>query len=95
MDERLPVGQKELLRGKVMEPVRRGQVTIRTAAQELKASYRRGSGAHSREYGENIDQEDGRGCTGNGMEILGRTSRLKSWRRWKGEYPLERKTTPR
>jgi hypothetical protein len=29
------------------------------------------------------------------MEILGRTSRLKSWRRWKGEYPLERKAAPR
>jgi hypothetical protein len=42
MDERLPVGQKELLRGKVMEPVRRGQMTIRAAAQEQKASYRQG-----------------------------------------------------
>jgi hypothetical protein len=89
MDERLPVGQKELQRGKVMELVRRGQMTIRTAAQELTASYRQGRraaaegdrGDRSREYGENIEPEDGRGCTRNGMEISGRTSRLKSRRR--------------
>jgi transposase len=36
------MGQKELQRGKVMELVRRGQMTIRTAAQELKVSYRQG-----------------------------------------------------
>jgi transposase len=36
------MGQKELLRGKVMELVRRGQMAIRTAAQELKVSYRQG-----------------------------------------------------
>jgi transposase len=36
------MGQKELLRGKVMEPVKRGQMTIRAAAKELKASYRQG-----------------------------------------------------
>jgi transposase len=42
MAERLPMGQKELLRGKVMELVKRGQLTIRAAAKELKVSYRQG-----------------------------------------------------
>jgi transposase len=36
------MGQKELLRGKVMELVKRGQLTIRVAAKELKVSYRQG-----------------------------------------------------
>jgi transposase len=42
MAGRLPMGQKELLRGKVMELVKRGQLTIRAAAKELKVSYRQG-----------------------------------------------------
>ena len=42
MAGRLPMGQKELLRGKVMELVKRGQMTIRAAAKELKVSYRQG-----------------------------------------------------
>ncbi|MDR1932223.1 MAG: helix-turn-helix domain-containing protein [Spirochaetales bacterium] len=36
------MGQKELLRGKVMELVKRGQLTIRSAAKDLKVSYRQG-----------------------------------------------------
>ena len=36
------MGQKELLRGNVMELVKRGQLTIRAAAKELKVSYRPG-----------------------------------------------------
>jgi transposase len=36
------MGQKELLRGKVTGLVKRGQLTIRAAAQELKVSYRQG-----------------------------------------------------
>jgi transposase len=42
MAGRLPMGQKELLRGKVMELVKRGKLTIRAAAKELKLSYRQG-----------------------------------------------------
>ncbi|MDR2303661.1 MAG: helix-turn-helix domain-containing protein [Treponema sp.] len=42
MAGKLPMGQKELLRGKVMELVKRGQMTIRAAAKELKISYRQG-----------------------------------------------------
>jgi transposase len=42
MAGKLPMGQKELLRGKVMELVKRGQMTIRAAAKELKVSYRQG-----------------------------------------------------
>jgi transposase len=42
MAGKLPMGQKELLRGKVMELVKRGQMTIRAAARELKISYRHG-----------------------------------------------------
>ncbi|MDR2658683.1 MAG: helix-turn-helix domain-containing protein, partial [Spirochaetaceae bacterium] len=42
MARRLPTGQKELLRGKVTGLVKRGQLTIRAAAQELKVSYRQG-----------------------------------------------------
>jgi transposase len=42
MAGRLPMGQKELLRGKVMELVKWGQLTIRAAAKELKVRYRQG-----------------------------------------------------
>jgi transposase len=42
MAGRLPMEQKELLKGKVMELVKRGHITIRTAAKELKVSYRQG-----------------------------------------------------
>jgi transposase len=34
------MGQKELLRGKIMEMARRGELTIKSAAKELKVSYR-------------------------------------------------------
>ncbi|MDR1956571.1 MAG: hypothetical protein LBQ30_06940 [Treponema sp.] len=36
------MGQKELLRGKVMELVKRGQMTIWAAAKELNVNYRQG-----------------------------------------------------
>jgi transposase len=36
------MGQKELLRGKIMEMVKRGELTIKSAAKELKVSYRQG-----------------------------------------------------
>ena len=36
------MGQKELLRGKVMELVRRGELSIKAASRELKISYRQG-----------------------------------------------------
>jgi hypothetical protein len=39
---KLPTGQKELLRGKVMEPVKRGELTIKAASKELKTSCRQG-----------------------------------------------------
>jgi transposase len=42
MAGKLPMGQKELLRGKVMELAKRGQMTIGAAAKELKVSYRQG-----------------------------------------------------
>jgi hypothetical protein len=42
MAKRLPMGQKELLRGKVMEQVKRGKLTIKAASIELKVSYRQG-----------------------------------------------------
>jgi molybdenum-dependent DNA-binding transcriptional regulator ModE len=42
MAGRLVMGQKALLRGKVMELVKRGQMTIKAAAKELKISYRQG-----------------------------------------------------
>ncbi|MDR0628047.1 MAG: helix-turn-helix domain-containing protein [Treponema sp.] len=42
MAGKLPMGQKELLRGKVMELVKREQMTIGAAAKELKVSYRQG-----------------------------------------------------
>jgi transposase len=35
-------GRKELLRGKVMEMAKRGELTIKTAAKELKVNYRQG-----------------------------------------------------
>jgi hypothetical protein len=36
------MGQKELLRGKVMEQVKRGKLTVKAASIELKVSYRQG-----------------------------------------------------
>ncbi|MDR1467831.1 MAG: helix-turn-helix domain-containing protein [Spirochaetaceae bacterium] len=39
---KLPMGQKELIRGKVMEMVKRGHKTIAEAAQALRVSYRQG-----------------------------------------------------
>ncbi|MDR1467918.1 MAG: helix-turn-helix domain-containing protein, partial [Spirochaetaceae bacterium] len=42
MAGRLLMGQKELIRGKVMEMVKRGHKTIAEAARELKVSYRQG-----------------------------------------------------
>jgi hypothetical protein len=42
MAGRLPMGQKELPRGKVMELVKQGKLTIGAAANELKISYRQG-----------------------------------------------------
>ena len=42
MAGRLPMGQKEVLRGKVMELVKQGRMTIRRASVELKVSYRQG-----------------------------------------------------
>jgi hypothetical protein len=38
----LPMGQKELLLGKIMEMVKRGKLTIKSAVKELKTSYRQG-----------------------------------------------------
>jgi hypothetical protein len=38
---------RELLRGKVMELVKRGQLTIAAAAKELKVSYRQGRRIHA------------------------------------------------
>jgi transposase len=52
MAGRLVMGQKALLRGKVMELVKRGQLTIKAASKELKISYRQGKrlyGAYLRE----------------------------------------------
>jgi hypothetical protein len=51
---KLPMGQKELLRGKVMELVKRRQLTIRAAAKELKVSYRQGR----RIYASNVREGD-------------------------------------
>jgi len=42
MAGRLPMGQKELLRGKVLEMVKQGQITLKAAAITLKVSYRQG-----------------------------------------------------
>ena len=42
MAGRLPMGQKELLRVKIMEMVTRGELTIKAAVKELKVSYRQG-----------------------------------------------------
>jgi transposase len=42
MAGKLPVGQKELLRGKLMEMVKQGKMTLKTAAAQLKVSYRQG-----------------------------------------------------
>jgi hypothetical protein len=36
------MGKKELLRGKIMETVKRGELTIKSATKELKVSYRQG-----------------------------------------------------
>ena len=42
MAGRLPMGQKELLRSKMLEMVKQGQVTLKAAAITLKTSYRQG-----------------------------------------------------
>jgi transposase len=42
MAGKLPMGQKELLRRKLMEMVKQGKMTLKTAAAQLKVSYRQG-----------------------------------------------------
>jgi hypothetical protein len=42
MDGRLPMGQKELLRGKVLEMVKQGRITLKAAVAMLRVSYRQG-----------------------------------------------------
>jgi transposase len=42
MAGKLPMGKKELLRGKIMEMVTRGQLTLKEGARQLKISYRQG-----------------------------------------------------
>ena len=42
MAGKLPMGQKELLRGKLMEMVKQGKITLKTACGQLKISYRQG-----------------------------------------------------
>jgi hypothetical protein len=42
MAGRLAMGQKELVRGKLMELVKRGQMTHKAVSRELKISYRQG-----------------------------------------------------
>jgi hypothetical protein len=49
MAGKLPMGQKELLRGKLMEMVKQGKMSLKTAAGQLKISYRQGK-RRSREY---------------------------------------------
>ena len=39
MPGKLTMGQKELLRGKVMEQVVQGQLSLKAAAEKLKVSY--------------------------------------------------------
>ncbi|MDR2601979.1 MAG: hypothetical protein LBC53_05955 [Spirochaetaceae bacterium] len=74
------MGQKELLREKAMELVKRRQFAIRAAAQELKASYRAraadirricaegGCRAYSRECREALESKDGAGNQGKGAQ---------------------------
>jgi transposase len=45
---RLPMGKKELLRGKVMEQVKQGKLTIKAASMELGTSYRQGKRIYAR-----------------------------------------------
>jgi transposase len=42
MAGKLPMGQKELLRGKLAGMVKQGKMSLKTAAAQLKASYRQG-----------------------------------------------------
>jgi hypothetical protein len=42
MAGKLPAGQKELLRGKLTGMVKQGEMTLKTAAGQLKTSYRQG-----------------------------------------------------
>ena len=42
MARRLPMGQKELLRGKILEMVKQGKMTLKAAAIQLRVSYRQG-----------------------------------------------------
>src|SRR5215510_7816769 len=42
MAGRLPMGQKELLRSKMLEMVKQGRMTLKTATTALKISYRQG-----------------------------------------------------
>ena len=42
MAGRLPMGQKELLRGKILEMVRQGKMTLKAAVKMLRVSYRQG-----------------------------------------------------
>jgi hypothetical protein len=43
MAGRIPMGQRELLRGKLMEQVQQGQITLKEAALKLKICYRQAS----------------------------------------------------
>ena len=40
MARRLPMGQKELLRGKMLEMVKQGKMTLKAATVKLGVSYR-------------------------------------------------------
>jgi transposase len=56
MAGKLPVGQKELLWGKLMEMVKQGKISLKTAAAQLKVSYRQGVRLYRR-YRERGDAE--------------------------------------
>jgi hypothetical protein len=42
MAGRIPMGQKELIRGKMLEMVKQGKMTLKAAAVTMKVSYRQG-----------------------------------------------------
>jgi transposase len=81
------MGQKELLRGKVMELVKRGELTIKAASKELKISYRQGKGM----YGAYMREGDKGLIQGNvGKPSNRRTSeglREKALEAYREKYP--------
>jgi hypothetical protein len=81
------MGQKELQRGKVMELERRGQMTIRTAAQELKVSYRQGRRAAYKAGGDQGPIHGNTGKTSN-RKTAGdvRETVLKTYRKRYGDF---------